>query len=147
MALLCIFVYFHTQIMWYQDFTLYTIIINNYTITTAYFYGLFYWVERYSMHRVLSADNTWCAFFSQEPTPTPPIVVSTPPITVVCNCDTTRTHPSIVVSPGCSHQLRFLPTGQLVKPTEDPPARQVSMFRYYYSSTLYNIILVLYRSV
>ena len=64
-------------------------------------------------------------FCPQEPTP--PVVVSTPPITVVCNCDSTRTHPSIVVSPGCSHQLRFLPTGQLVRPTEDPPAQQVSV--------------------
>ena len=66
----------------------------------------------------------------QEPISTPPVVVSTPPITVVCNCDTTRTHPSIIASPGCSHQLQFLPTGQLIKPTEDPPARQVSIFRY-----------------
>ena len=81
-------------------------------------------------------------FHMQEPTSTPPVVVSTPPITVVCNCDTTRTHPSIVVSPGCSHQLQFLPTGQLIKPTEDPPARQVSIFRYCYINSAVQISLV-----
>ena len=80
-------------------------------------------------------------FHMQEPTSTPPVVVSTPPITVVCNCDT-RTHPSIVVSPGCSHQLRFLPTGQLIKPTEDPPARQISIFRYCYINSAVQISLV-----
>ena len=60
---------------------------------------------------------------------TPPVLESsTPPIAVVCTCNSTTTQPSIFVAPGCSHQLRFLPTGQLVRPSEDPPLRrQVSL--------------------
>ena len=30
-----------------------------------------------------------------------------------CNCDSTKTHPSIVVSPGCSHQLWFCPLANM----------------------------------
>ena len=30
-----------------------------------------------------------------------------------CNCDSTKTHPSNFMSPGCSHQLRFCPLANM----------------------------------